>query len=65
MDPIKPGKIRNFQEIWQKNKNKNKIIIIIILIIIRNCYNGLGKPEKFSKIQMMKWTSPLDSSREI
>ena len=58
MDPVKPGKIRNFQEIWQKKK-------VIILIIIRNCYNGLGKPEKFSRSQMMKWTSPLDSSREI
>ena len=41
---VKPGKIRNFR--------KNGKIIIIMIII--NCQNGSGKPEKFSRSQLMK-----------
>ena len=33
--------------------------------LIINCQNGLGKPRKFSRSQMTKWTTPLNSSREI
>ena len=35
-----------------------------ILIIIK-CQNGSGKPKKFSRSWMTKWTGPLNSSREI
>ena len=49
---VKPGKIRNFQD----GKKKNLIKIII------NCHNDSGKLEKFSRSQMEKRTSPLDSS---
>ena len=41
-------------------KNCKRIIIIII-----NCQNGSGKPRKFSRSQMMKWTAPLNSSHKI
>ena len=36
----------------------------MIIIIIINCQNGSGKPRKFSKSWMTKWTVPLNSSRE-
>ena len=32
---------------------------------INNCQNGSGKPRKFSRSRMTKWTAPLNSSREI
>ena len=47
---IKPGK----NLIFLKNGKNSK-----------NCRNGSGKPENFSRSRMTKWTSPLDSSREI
>ena len=35
------------------------------IIIIINYHNGSGKPRKFSRSRMTKWTTPLNSSREI
>ena len=35
------------------------------IIIIINLHNGSGKPRKFSRSWMIKWTAPLNSSREI
>ena len=48
-----PGKL----EIFKNGK--------MIIIIIKNCHNASGKPRKFSRSQMTKWTVPLNSSREI
>ena len=30
-----------------------------MILIIINCYNGSGKPIKFSRSRLMKWTAPL------
>ena len=48
------------RENYKLKKNNGKMIIIII-----NCHNGLGKPKKFSRSRMMKWTTLLNSSREV
>ena len=51
-------KTREKLEIFKNGK-------MIIIIIIIKCKNGLGKPIKFSRYRMMKWTVLLNSSREI
>ena len=43
---------------WIFSKNGKMILLII------NCKNGLGKPRKFSKFQMIKRIALLNSSRE-
>ena len=49
-----------FCKTWENYKFQENGKLIII-----NCQNGSGKPRKFSRSQMTKWTMPLDSSREI
>ena len=54
---FKGGKMKNLGKL-EIFKNGKMIIIII-------CHNGSGKCIKFSRSRMMKWTAPLNSSREI